>query len=189
MEYFEKLNRDYIEGSIKRTNFIQEIIHLKDELKHDRVNGSVGPQLMEDLELKKKYDKIGKAAEQAMPIIIKSYDKKKLRSLMDIIRRYLPKNFFKIIQHIARSDRKSKIAICFKAKMVNNLIVEEESNAKYLGRLYHDEVGLEWPEIPEGERITLKLSNLHRARAKLSRNKAPGVDLMKDEFMKSKKIF
>ena len=97
LEKLEKLNRDYMEGSIKRTNLIQDIKYLSKELQKDRIEGSVGPKLMEDLNLKKKYDNLGKRIAEAMPIIIKSYDKTKLQTIMDTIRRHMPKNFFKII--------------------------------------------------------------------------------------------
>jgi len=45
------------------------------------------------------------------------------------------------------------------------------------------------PEIPEGEKVKIKLSHLHNAQRKLSRNKAPGTDLMQDSFIKSNNIF
>lgn len=90
---------------------------------------------------------------------------------------------------MSRSKKCSKIAISFKAKVENDLIIEEEPVQKYLEDLYLDKVKLGWPEIPVGNPIILKLSHVHNARAKLSRNKAPGTDLMKDEFIKSKKVF
>ena len=126
---------------------------------------------------------------KAMPVIIKSHDKEKLKDLMNIIRRLLPKSFFKVIQGLSKNKNRSMIAICFQAKVQDNRVQEEESIEAYLQELYQDQAQEEGTEIPPGDHVEIKLSHLHNARAKLSRNKAPGTDGMKDAYIKSKKIF
>ncbi len=108
---------------------------------------------MEFYESKKKYDKLGAEVVKAMPIIIKSNDKAKVREMMDIIRRYLPKDFFKLIQNITKAKKKSYFVICFKAKVEEDRIVEDMSLEEYMIDLYKDEEKKEWPRIPKGERI------------------------------------
>jgi hypothetical protein len=137
----------------------------------------------------RKYQKLGKEVETAMPILIKHDNPNQMRKLMDILRRYLPKHFFKIIQKINKNSKRSMIAISFKDKVVDGKICPEVSIPEYLTDLYKNEIPLDWPIIQSGKYIHITLKHLHRAKQKLSFNKAPGTDLMMDSFLKNRKIF
>lgn len=43
LDWLKKVTQDYAKDSIKRTNLIQRLKHLRQELKNDRIHGGVGP--------------------------------------------------------------------------------------------------------------------------------------------------
>lgn len=83
-----------------------------------------------------------------IPLIIKNGDSKQTRKLLDMLRRYLPKHFFKVIQTISKGKKRSLIAIGFKDKLIDGRIEPEVTIAEYLEELYRNEKDLEWPVIP-----------------------------------------
>ena len=77
---------------------------------------------MRNFSLRKKYQRLHMEAIKALPLIMKDADKDKVRSLTDLLRRYLPKSFFNIVQIISKNNKKSLIAISFRSKIVEGMI-------------------------------------------------------------------
>ena len=66
-----------------------------------------------------------------------------MRKLLDNLRRLLPKVFFKIINTRVRCKKSSVIAKKFKDKVVNEIIIPEQSIADHLRETFRDLHGLE----------------------------------------------
>ena len=101
----------------------------------------VGDRLTRDYNLKQIYLRLHNEAIKGIPIIIKDSDKGKVRKVMDMLRRYLPKSFFKIIKIVSKNNQRSLIAISFKSEIVDGLIKEQVSFNDYLKDPYTDTKG------------------------------------------------
>ena len=101
---------------------------------------------------------------------------------MDLLRRYVPKYFFKCVNRQLSFNQGQPLMLSFKSRVVDGAITPEASLPEYLGQLYTDQdLALERisrthydieDEISEAE--------LEISRQKLSRHKAVGIDLLKD---------
>ena len=78
-----------------------------------------------------------------LPRITKDLSSPIMRKLLDNLRRLLPKVFFKIINQRVRCKKSSVIAKKFKDKVVNEIIIPEQSIADHLRETFKDLNGLE----------------------------------------------
>lgn len=114
-----------------------------------------------------------------------------MREVINILRRYLSKSFFIALMAVASTKKQSHIAIRFRAERVGENLVEAQTISQYIQELYASNAPRMAQVASQGRaRVTLVASQqvIWKALKKLSQNKASGLDLLPDYFLKDQKV-
>ena len=106
----------------------------------------------------------------------------RVRKVLDLLRKYIPKYFFKAANRQLSFNQAQQIMVQFRSEVQGDQVIPAENFADYFANLYTcPQPALSpIPRTQSSAEVIITEGELEAARAKLSRHKAVGVDRLAD---------
>jgi hypothetical protein len=108
---------------------------------------------------------------------------------MEKIRCFLPKYFFQIVQRKLHLNKMGTRAIGFQSKIEDGLIIPAITIQEHITNLFREPTRIIFHQPRIIEKFVINETMMDDAIKKLSRDKAVGLDLLPDYFLKSRRVY
>ena len=123
-------------------------------------------------------------------IFFNKQDPNQIRKLIQLLHRFIPKQFYSIISNFYGGLKKTEVMIRFRTKFQDDKIIHPPSIPEYLQELYSQDELLVFPLIMQPNHIIpYDTEEIEMARKDLAKGKAMGVDELPDSYFKDDHIW